>query len=523
MKKKVTILVVLLLLASCLLQSRAFAVVARTWPDTQSGVHVFNDQLPSGMADTMVQFSATHYAGTQKMTRAEADRLRAVNPNFLILHYRLGPGLGYRAVTSGCQPNGDWIHIIEGDWVQEWPGDSNVSSSWFFPYSGHARVFNCDWGWYLMELNDTGFRNFWQGEVSRQLHVNDDDGVFMDSLSVPNFMGAASFDPPLPDLDPSFESAWTGRINNWLSWLQTQAVGGYYIIPNTGAWINSRDTVHYALADGVMIEGFALEADMSPYALSDWQLQMNRALSLVSLGKTVIAQAYIGGAQERMYALGSYLLIKGSKTYMNIEYSMEPEWWPEYDIPIGAPTEGAGTDISNLYRDSVGVYSRNFTNGFVLVNPTNPWDGTGTTVDVDLGGTYYLAQTSGGGVVPDTGIPDGSVSYQEVSNVTLPPYSAAVLFNTLPSGDPPPVIQSVTKLSQPFRLKLIGANFQPGCQVYVGTSSTPWTSVTYTSASTLVLNGGRKLKRKFPLDTTVRIRVVNPDGGQGSTTYRRRR
>jgi hypothetical protein len=51
---------------------------------------------------------------------------------------------------------------------------------------------------------------------------------------------------------------------------------------------------------------------------------------------------------------------------------------------------------------------------------------------VNLGGTYYLAQTSGGGEVPESGVPTGSVSYQAVTQVRLPPFTAAVLFNAQP-------------------------------------------------------------------------------------------
>ena len=70
----------------------------------------------------------------------------------------------------------------------------------------------------------------------------------------------------------------------------------------------------------------------------------------------------------------------------------------------------------------------------MLVNPTNPWDGTGRTATVNLGGTYYLAQTSGGGEVPPDGTRPGSVSYSPVVSVILPPYSAAVLLNAAPAG-----------------------------------------------------------------------------------------
>jgi hypothetical protein len=186
------------------------------------------------------------------------------------------------------------------------------------------------------------------------------------------------------------------------------------------------------MADGVMIEGFAIEADASPYNLEDWQLQMNRALGLINQGKVILAQSYATGTEERMFTLGSYLLIKGNRTYLNIEVDLDPEWWPEYDISIGVPAQSAGTDIADLYDANNRIYRRNFDNGFVLVNPSSPNDGTGMTARVNLDRTYYLAQTSGGGFVPENGIPTGSVSYLAVSQVTLPPYSAAVLLNQAP-------------------------------------------------------------------------------------------
>jgi len=240
-------------------------------------------------------------------------------------------------------------------------------------------VYNCDWGWYLAELNDPGWRDYWQGEVLRQLQTNDNDGVFMDSLSVPNYLGADHYRPTLPDVDAAFESAWATRITNWLTWLQSQPVGNYYIVPNVGSWITSRETTDYSPADGLMIEGFAIEADQSPYNYEDWQLQMNRILGAVNRGQAILAQSYVMGDQERMFTLGSYLLIKGNRTFLNIELDPEPEWWPEYDIPIGAPVEGAVRDITELDPDGDGVYARGFDNGFVLVNPTSPWDGTGVT------------------------------------------------------------------------------------------------------------------------------------------------
>lgn len=404
----------------------------RPWVDTTSGIHVFNDQLATVMSAAQWEFAATHYAGTQKMPRPQADRLRALNPAFLILHYRLGMGLGYRAIENGCQPSGEWLAIVDGpNWVQEWPGDENVQESWFYhqPEESSTRILNCDWGWYLTDLGDPGWRETWQAAVLSQMQANDSDGIFMDSLSVPNYLGAERYVPSLPDVNQDFEYAWSQRITNWLSWLQTQPLGEYAIFPNVGSWITSRDITDYSPADGVMVEGFALEADQSPYPLEDWKLQMNRVLAWIALDKALIGQTYVYGDQERMFALGSYLLVKGSRTYLNIELDLMPEWYPEYDIPIGAPIEYAGTDVDKLYDAANGVYRRDFDNGFVLVNPSNPWDGSGQTATVDLGASYALAVTHGGGEISGDGKPGGSLEYQSVSSITLPPFSAVVLLN----------------------------------------------------------------------------------------------
>jgi hypothetical protein len=294
-------------------------------------------------------------------------------------------------------------------------------------------VYNCDWGWYLAELNDPSWRAWWQSEVLRQVQANDNDGIFMDSLSVPNYLGPDHYNPPLPDVDNNFERAWATRITNWLAWLQSQLVGNYYLIPNVGSWITSRETTDYNPADGLMIEGFALEADQSPYNYEDWQLQMNRILAAVNRGQIILAQNYVMGDQERMFTLGTYLLIKGSRAFLNIDLDLDPEWWPEYDIPMGAPTHSAANGITEFDRDGDAVYRRNFDNGFVLVNPTSLWDGSGVTRTIDLGGTFYLAETSGGGIVPPSGVPDGTVRFRAVTQVTLPPFSAAVLLNALPA------------------------------------------------------------------------------------------
>jgi hypothetical protein len=408
------------------------ATRARPWPDTASGIHVFNDQLPSGMSDAQVRFAARHYDGTQKMLRSEADRLRAIDPGFLILHYRLGEGLGYRSTTGNCRPNGDYLRIIQGNrWIREWP--SSTSPRWFYKYGGSNRVLMCAYGWYLMNLDNSSWRGWWQDRVLRQVKANGDDGVFMDSLSVPNYFGGSVWRPRLPDVSPAFEEAWSSKIHRWLQWLQDQPLGRrYYLVPNVGSWITSRDATNYSPADGVMVEGFALNGNGDPYALSDWKLQADRILSLATKGRAVIGQTYVTRRRERGFALGTYLLLKHDRSYINIDTGLAPEWWPEYGIPIGKPQRGTGTAVAGLYDAQAGVYRRRFTRGLVLVNPTSTADGTAAARTVRLGRTMYLAVAHGGGDVPSSGRAPGNVTYEAVRSVRLAPYSAAVLLNTRP-------------------------------------------------------------------------------------------
>jgi hypothetical protein len=409
------------------------AGAVRPFPDTWHGIHVFNDQLAGGsMTEEQFRFAATRYVGCQKMTRDDTRHLRQYNPGFIVLHYRLGLGLGYQAPSGDCQPGGDWLLIVEGnEWVREWPGDEVVAESWFFPWAGQPRVYNCDWGWYLVELNDPGWRAWWSDQVMAQMAASEADGLFADSFSVPNYLGAGRYNPSLPEVDAAFEEAWARHIQDFTAYLQ-ERFGEYYFIPNVGGWLVTRDPTDYSGADGVMIEGFAEWEPHSPFELADWQLQMNRILDLTRRDKVVIAQSYLwdpGDVETRLFYLGNYLLVKGRYSYLNIEYSMEPEYFPEYDMELGPPLDELPAGIDGYFNTGWGVYSRRYAQGLILVNPGPD------TRSIDLGGTYYLAQPGGGGIVPANGdISAWSVQYTPVNRIELGPDQAAILLNAVPGA-----------------------------------------------------------------------------------------
>ncbi|MEW5765450.1 MAG: C25 family cysteine peptidase [Acidobacteriota bacterium] len=83
----------------------------------------------------------------------------------------------------------------------------------------------------------------------------------------------------------------------------------------------------------------------------------------------------------------------------------------------------------------------------------------------------------------------------------------------------PPTVTSVKKAASPFRIILTGGNFHPDVTVYV--NGDPWPTVTWKSASKIVLKGGAALKAVFPSGVPVSLRLVNGDGGETTVVYTR--
>lgn len=368
----------------------ATALVALALLAQPPTVRVWDDQLANDLTPAQVRFVATHEAGSQKLTRPQIEALKAVNPSFRVLQYRLGIGLGRQ--TS----------IIDGSrWVPEWP--RRVQEQWFFHVRGRRELMK-RWGWYLMNPDNASWRRFFTAQVKRQVADTGAWGVFLDSSSVPNEFGGFAWSPPLPDVDLPFERAWSKKIERWLPYVQ-RAVGKP-VVANAGSWVTTRDVTDYSHIAGVMIEGFG-----AGYAPGDWLLQQRRAWSLARRSRIVIAQSYPSTAQDRLFDVASYLLVQGPQSYVNIQTSMDAEWWPEYDVDLGAP-RGTAHYGAVAWRD--------FAKGRVFVNPGD------APQTVTFAG--QLVVPHGGGLVSVSGATDASLSTQPVTQVALPPRSAAIVY-----------------------------------------------------------------------------------------------
>ncbi len=394
----------------------------RSFPDTWSSIAILTDQLPSGMPSAQQHFAATHYIGTEKQLLPDTHALRAINPNFIVLHYHLAMWQSaVDFILDGTSWGNDLSTVTQNEtWF--WHSATDTTST--------GRVTAPD-GKFLMNVSVKGFADYWASSLAQQVKDGEYDAIMFDSASPSLLQGwcggsGANQDPRLAATaakDTSFvELGNTTWIDAWQTWASALngalAAKGIPLIPNEGSFITGWDDTNYALTAGVFSEGFA---DPS-FAESDWQASTNELLALAAADKLMILQNYLSASTDtgkRLYYLGNYLLVKGHHTYLDYFAGGPLEWYPEWAVDLGAPTTAATTSVANLLVG--GVYRRDFAKGSVLVNPS------ASPVTVTITGQQVVP--SGGGAVDAAGDEPGSVTTTAVTSVIVGATSAAIVLH----------------------------------------------------------------------------------------------
>ena len=105
------------------------AGLKRPYPDTNATIALLVDQLPSMNAAQMT-FATSHYVGTEKQVLSVTQQLRALNPNFLVLHYHLA--------FWQSAPTTDFI--VDGKtWGNDYP-TVTTNETWFWHNTQNQRV-----------------------------------------------------------------------------------------------------------------------------------------------------------------------------------------------------------------------------------------------------------------------------------------------------------------------------------------------------------------------------------------------
>src|SRR5207253_1860847 len=141
--------------------------------------------------------------------------------------------------------------------------------------------------------------------------------------------------------DPRFDGTDSANPADWpngYTWLQQlhdfagtvenalhSAPQHYFYIPNVDALVTSWANQDFSNLDGVFLEGFGTWGGTYHGSPSDWTLSMNRALPLAANGQVVIMQPSLfdtpdsaTGSRQREFLVGTYLLLQGDYTYLNI-------------------------------------------------------------------------------------------------------------------------------------------------------------------------------------------------------------
>jgi len=391
--------------------------VRRQWPSSTGQTLVLADQLPNGMTAGQRQFVVTHMVGTQKLTLAESEPLRALAPDFLVLHYHLAIWQSAPSVTF----------IVDGvSWGNDYP-TVTAHEDWFWHDTGGMRVAATDDGKLLMNIGNQAFIDYWKQSFIAQALASDADGVFADSASPdllqweaqsppePRLAGTGARDSAIPELGGrTYIAAWQDLMTQMNSAL---ADAGLVLLPNTGSFTTSWDTTDYTLTAGVFIEGFA---DKS-WAVADWKRSTNQVLALAAAHKIIIAQNYLASASDvatRLYYLANYLLVRGDRTYLDYFAGGPLEWYPEWSVDVGVPVANGAT-VDDLAAG--GAYQREFAKGWAVVNPGD------SPVMLTFPSGARQVVPSGGGAIDDAGDSPGTITYTPATSLTLAAHSGAVV------------------------------------------------------------------------------------------------
>jgi hypothetical protein len=412
------------------------ARIQAVMPSTAGGISVLSDQLPDNLSNNLVAFAATHYVGTQKMTSGQTARFRAVNSKWLELHYRLATESGPVQYITNNQWGSDWAFVTSHE-------------DWFMHNAAGQRLSNSTDNWYLHDITNPAWRQYWVNSVIADMRAEGSQGVFADSFEAG--VGSFWFD----QYDVRFDGTNAGNPAYWpngRTWMDLRlqlsnymvanmaaTPEGFLYLPNIDAQVTGWENMNYSYIDGAMLEDFG---DWGGGYLksgdpSNWTLSMNRALALSNQNKVLIMEPSLFNQPDagtsplqREFLIGTYLLIKGNYTYINMlapHSSVNAYYFPEYQINLGPAITPLATDVSQYLWN--GAYRRDFQNGIVLVNPTN------TTLTINLGKTYQQVTGTGGGILSDASLDasgnyiGGTLHQQSVSQVTLVPGSAAILMN----------------------------------------------------------------------------------------------
>jgi len=390
-----------------------------------------------------------------EFTPAQLSSLHQRNPQIKVIKYRSSAELFNSTSSASFNDPASWSRDFalrqntEAEWNNIWTNQQD----WFLKNSSGNyinRRANAEMAGnraYVMDPANEAWRTFIANKIQSFIDSGF-DGVFLDLVTTTYWSGPGyGWDsrPINPRTGALYtDSQWRNDLMGLVERVQQQLGSDKIVIFNgifNGSEYYANNTTAPYLEDtnasGQMIEGFAPWDSNGFYSQSNWKKNIDLLARISSKPSPyrVLVQAYAEPANASAhaqgyeglarYALASYLLGKnGNSTLFHIAFGSNypvntglSSWWekdiPLYHLKVGDP-------VGSYYLQD-NLYQRDYTNGKVLVNPTD----AGASVSLELD-AYYKD-------------PDGQI----VTSVTLPSKSGTILvkyadFEPAPSPDPEP-------------------------------------------------------------------------------------
>ncbi len=329
--------------------------------------------------------------------------IKSLNPGAQIYLYEMGPEApNYLDSSLPLYLNGlGRYNVSRGNYMGSLNGNH---PELFLPDSAGNRIYSTAFSnpassqyWHLMDFGSTAYQTYWltaaKADIVDQPWVA--DGIFVDNcLTLANAGGYSA----TPAAYPS-NAAWSGAMNSFAASLTAgmhgygQKIwcnrGGTSTVDGSAAWLAldaSSSPPDVVLEEGV----FAVQwggGDTQFFPEADWKRQLDtmaaiRNSKVAMMSHTKLSDGMSGidnwgkpvtFSQTLWYSLGSFLLGKndtlGNAYFMfNGGSGYNKLWWfSEYDnINLG---KALGPYIATTIA-GVNIYSREFENGYVYVNPT---------------------------------------------------------------------------------------------------------------------------------------------------------
>lgn len=324
------------------------------------GVPIFNDSI--------AEFVASHFdLVVTELDTTTINKVKALNPQIIVL--------GYRDIMA--------MHPYYTDWEEV-----NLHEDWFLHDINGNRLIHKHWGWYAMDVGNTGWRSHYANYVKSKLDSFPFDGVFADDTwdFFPAGSGWNPWTVSIEDVPIEIKNRWHSDMLDTIRFVKA-LIGNKLLIVNTA---NNDDYVD--ACDGKMEEEFV---HPSWYNLDEfydnyinWRGKVESLKNISQRGKYYIARSgtiipenptevdFERVHDMMIYCFASYLLgVNGEKAAFGFNKIDSKDgsrgYYSEFDVPLGSPI--------NDYYLLASVYLRDFENGKVLVNPTTSF----YTVDLD--------------------------------------------------------------------------------------------------------------------------------------------